>query len=151
MPRPQRSQGERIFVAVIGFVFVVQFILALSYPSDPRLFPLLVTGVGILIAVAMEFGFGLGKPASEEPGALPPRLLAMALLAPPLYALCLWALGFWIATLAAIPIIAWLLDYRKRLILLLVTVGMALAIGVTFPLVNVVLPTGALFEPHALF
>lgn len=144
----RRSTGERIFVSIIGLLFGLQFVLALSYPPDARLFPLIVCGVGFLLAVAMEFGMGLGEAIGEKLSPMSRRLLALALLAPPLYAAALWLFGFWIATAIADPAIAYLLGYRRPLVLVLVTASMTLTIGVLFPLVNVALPKAALFGRH---
>lgn len=144
----RRSRGERIFVAVIGLVFAFQFATALSYPPDPRLFPLIVAGAGMLLAGSMEFGIGLGDDVTEEPGAMSWRMLSLALVTPPLYALGLWLLGFWIATIIAIPTVAMLLGYRRPIVMALVTAGITLAIGLLFPLANVGLPKAALFGRH---
>lgn len=147
----RRSRGERIFTAVIGFVFAFQFAIALSYPPDPRLFPLIVAGAGMLLAGAMEFGLGLGEETGEKLDSMSRRLLTLALVTPPLYALALWLVGYWVATIVAIPAIAVLLGYRRPIVIALVTAGVALAIGLLLPLVNVGLPKAALFGRHFVF
>lgn len=142
------GRGERLFAASLGLIFAVQFGLALRYPSDPRLFPLIVSAVGVLLAAAVALGFGLGGERAEEaaddapPGPAPSLL---ALIAPPAYALALWLIGYWAATIIAIPLLAWRLQYRNVVVLALVTTGVAVAIGVLFPLVHVPLPPGLLF------
>ena len=148
MENERPSRGERIFVAVIGVIFATQFVLALRYPSDPRLFPMLIAGAGALLAVAMECGVGLGGSAAAMHVPSARARLFLALVVPPFFAVMLWGLGFWIATLVAIPGIAWLLGYRRPLVIVLVTLAMAAAIGIVFPLVNVALPTGAIFPRH---
>jgi hypothetical protein len=58
----------------------------------------------------------------------------------------LWLFGYWIATIIAIPAVAFLLGYRRWHQVALVTVGITIALGVLFPLLNVPLPVG--FVPH---
>ena len=58
----------------------------------------------------------------------------------------MFLLGYWIATLGAVPIIAWLLGYRQKKTLAIVTAGLAVALGVIFPLLGIALPRGLLFE-----
>lgn len=138
--------GGRLFAALIGIFFGVQFVLALGYPSDPRLFPLIVSAIGFFLAMALTLGFGFdeqdGEPTQQRPGR---RQLELAILAPPAFGFGLWLLGFWLATLVAIPAIAYLLGYRNRAVIAAVTVGVALSIGVLFPLVHVPLPHGLIF------
>jgi hypothetical protein len=135
--------GERIFVGVIGLVFAIQFCLAMSYPADPRLFPLIVAAIGVGLAVATQIR-RREKKATQTPEPIAPRRLALALIVPPLYGIVLWALGFWVATILAIPALSLLLGYRRYFLILLVTAGMTLAVGLLFPLVNITVPQPAL-------
>ena len=50
------TYGELIFVGVIALVFVLQLGMAISYPADPRLFPLIIAFFGILLAFATQIG-----------------------------------------------------------------------------------------------
>jgi hypothetical protein len=135
--------GERIFVGVIGLVFAIQFVLAMSYPADPRLFPLIVAAIGVGLAVATQIR-GREKKPPKTPEPIAPRRLALALIVPPLYGIVLWALGFWVATILAIPALSLLLGYRRYFLILLVTAGMTLAVGLLFPVVNITVPQPAL-------
>jgi hypothetical protein len=137
--------GGRLFAALIAIFFAVQFVLALGYPSDPRLFPLIVSAIGFVLAMALTLGFGFGEQDGEPTQRAGRRQLELAILAPPAFGFGLWLLGFWLATLVAIPSIAWLLGYRNRTVIAAVTVGVALSIGVLFPLVHVSLPHGLIF------
>jgi putative tricarboxylic transport membrane protein len=142
---PRGGFGERVFAAVIGIVFAGQFILALRYPPDPRLFPLIIAGIGCVLTVLLVIGLGLHDAEHGAPARLARGKLILTLAVSPAYGLSLWLLGYWISTLIAIPLVAWQLGYRNRTVLALVTVGIALALGLTFPLVNVPLPRGFLF------
>lgn len=136
--------GERIFAGAIGVIFTAQFLMALRYPSDPRLFPLIVSAAGILLAVALVLGVGLHDRHLGRPEALPARHLTLTLVVSPAYALGLWVLGYWMATVIAIPLVAWLLGYRKKQTIALVTIGVTVTLGVLFPLLDVPLPLGLL-------
>lgn len=138
--------GERVFAGVLGLVFAAQFLMALRYPPDPRLFPLIVSAVGVVLASALVFGAGLHDRFLGTPERLPPGRLILAIVAAPLFALGLWLFGYWIATIIAIPAVAFLLGYRRWHQVALVTVGITIALGVLFPLLNVPLPVG--FVPH---
>ncbi|WP_233838928.1 tripartite tricarboxylate transporter TctB family protein [Paraburkholderia sp. ZP32-5] len=131
-------------MGVIGLVFVIQFGLAMSYPADPRLFPLIVAAIGVRLAIATQIR-GREKKPPRAPEPIAPRRLALALIVPPLYGVVLWALGFWMATILAIPALSLLLGYRRYFLILLVTLGMALAVGLLFPVVNITVPQPALF------
>ena len=143
---PRRALGGRVFAAVIGVFFAVQFVLALGYPSDPRLFPLIVSTTGFFLAVALVAGFGFGEEEDDPVTPAGRRQLMLAVLSPPAFALGLWLIGFWLATLVAVPSIAWLLGYRNKAVIGAVTIGLMVSIGVLFPLVHVALPAGLLFR-----
>jgi Tripartite tricarboxylate transporter TctB family len=156
--RTRQGRGERIFAALIGAVFVLQFALALRYPADPRLFPLIVSAIGAALALAVVLGFGLGGeahgaeeevPATVEAGTRRAPFL-LALTAPPAYGAALWLFGYWIATPVTIPVVAWLLGYRRVAVIAAVTSGVTLAIGILFPLVHVPLPAGLIFARAAI-
>lgn len=136
--------GERVFAGAIGIVFLGQFCMALRYPADPRLFPLMVAVAGGALAVALLAGFGLHDATLGPPEKLPRASLALTLSVSPVYGFCLWLFGYWIATLVAIPVISMLLGYRNLKILLLVTAGVTAALGIIFPLLAVPLPKGML-------
>lgn len=142
MVRP--GVGERIFAAATGVVFAGQFLLALRYPSDPRLFPEIVSAAGFILAATLIIGPGLHDRILGAPEPIPRRQLVLALAVSPAYGLGLWVLGYWIASLITIPAIAWLLGYRNKPMLALVTAGAAVALGVLFPLLDVPLPKGIL-------
>jgi hypothetical protein len=142
----QDGLGERIFAGAVGLIFAGQFLMALKYPSDPRLFPLIVSAAGFMLSVALALGVGLHDHLLGPPEVLPKARLTLTLAVSPIYAFGLWFLGYWIATIIAIPTIAWLLGYRNKPILVLVTFGVALALGVIFPLLDVPLPVGFLRE-----
>jgi hypothetical protein len=144
------AYGERIFVGAIGLVFVLELGLAIPYPTDARLFPLLIAVVGILLACAALIGMRASK-ALKAPETIAAAKLALVLGVPPLYGLALWALGFWIATAVTIPALSILLGYRRYVLIALVTVGMALAIGLLFPIVNIAVPKSALFGGYLPF
>ena len=144
------TYGELIFVGVIALVFVLQFGMAISYPADPRLFPLIIAFFGILLAFATQIGVR-GRKSSKAPEPIAAAKLAMVLVVPPLYGAALSALGFWIATILAIPAISVLLGYRRYFLILLITVGMALAVGLLFPIVNIAVPKSALFGRYLSF
>jgi Tripartite tricarboxylate transporter TctB family len=138
------TYGELIFVGVIGLVFALQFVLAMSYPADPRLFPVIIAVIGIVLAFATQVGMR-GRKSSKTPEPIAATKLALVLVVPPLYGIVLWAFGFWIATILTIPALSVLLGYRRYFLILLVTVGMALAVGLLFPVVNIAVPKSALF------
>lgn len=136
--------GERIFAGAIAVVFAGQFLMALRYPADPRLFPLIVSAAGFLMAVVLVCGPGLHDRILGAPEPVPRNKLLLALAVSPAYGLGLWVLGYWVATLIAIPVIAWLLGYRNKPMLALVTGCVTVALGVLFPLLDVPLPKGLL-------
>jgi hypothetical protein len=137
--------GQRIFAGVVGIVFAGQFLMALRYPSDPRLFPLIISAAGFLLAVALVFGLGLH--ADDEESAAhtkrPPQFL-LTLVVAPIYAFALWLFGYWTASILAIPIVAWKLGYRRKLPLAIATFVVTVLLGVLFPLLEVPLPKGLL-------
>jgi hypothetical protein len=136
--------GERVFAGAIGIIFLGQFCMALRYPSDPRLFPLIVAVAGGALAVSLVAGFGLHDATLGPPKKLPRASLLLTLGVSPAYGFCLWVFGYWIATLVAIPVVSMLLGYRKRTVLVLVTAGVTAALGIVFPLLAVPLPKGML-------
>jgi hypothetical protein len=136
--------GELIFVGSIGLVFLIEFGLSLSYPSDPRLFPLLIAVVGMLLAVATQVGLR-GRKKSLRPESVAAKKLIWILVVPPVYGLALWALGFWIATIVTIPVLSVMLGYRRYALIAMVTLVMALAVGLLFPVVHIAVPKSALF------
>lgn len=136
--------GERVFAGAIGIVFAGQFLMALRYPPDPRLFPLIVSAIGFLLAIAMLFGPGLHDRELGAPELLSRFSVILTLAVSPAYGVALWLFGYWISTIIAIPLIAWMLGYRRRSILAIVTVGVAVSLGVLFPLLDVPLPVGLL-------
>jgi hypothetical protein len=136
--------GERLFACAIGFLFLAQFCMALRYPSDPRLFPLIVAIAGGALTVALLAGFGLHDATLGRPEKLPRARLALTLSVSPAYAFSLWIFGYWIATLIAIPLVSTLLGYRKRKALFWVTAATTSALGIIFPLLDVPLPKGML-------
>ncbi|MGH6725428.1 MAG: tripartite tricarboxylate transporter TctB family protein [Pseudolabrys sp.] len=136
--------GERVFAGAIGIVFAGQFLMALRYPPDPRLFPLIVSAAGFLLAVVMLFGPGLHDRDLGAPESLTRRSLILILAVSPAYGVALWLFGYWISTIIAIPLIAWMLGYRRRSMLAIVTAAVAVALGVLFPLLEVPLPVGLL-------
>jgi Tripartite tricarboxylate transporter TctB family len=138
--------GERVFAGAIGLVFLVQFLMALRYPSDPRLFPLIVAGVGVLLSVAIVFGVGLHYADTDSPEPLSKPDLILALVVSPAYGFVLWLLGYWIASGIAIPLLAWLLGYRNRSVLMTSTISVVVVLGVLFPLLDVPLPSGFLMQ-----
>jgi hypothetical protein len=138
--------GERIFAGAIGLVFAGQFMMALRYPPDPQLFPLIVAAAGFILAGLLVLGVGLHDHAIGAPEPVPRDKLVLTLAVSPVYGAALWILGYWIATIITVPAIAWLLGYRNKTILAAVTIGVALALGVLFPLLGVYLPVGLLPE-----
>jgi|SRR6185437_7953172 len=136
--------GERIFAGAIGIIFAGQFLMALRYPSDPRLFPLIISAAGFLLTVALVLGLGLHDRHLGRPEPLPAGRLTLTLVVSPVYALGLWFLGYWVSTLIAIPLVAWLLGYRKRQTIAIVTLVVTVLLGVLFPLLDVPLPLGLL-------
>ena len=143
------GSGERIFSFCTGAVFAAQFLMALRYPTDPRLFPLIVSGAGLFISVLLAFGAGLHDRLLGPPEPVSMNKLVLTLGVSPAYGLGLWVLGYWIATLITIPAIAWLLGYRHKAMLALVTACVAVALGVLFPLLDVPLPKGLLLTALA--
>ena len=150
-PDKKRSYGERVFTVAIGLIFLGQFCLAWSYPSDPRLFPMITACVGLILMAVILFQ------SRSRPLLLPVadretrRRTVLALVAPPLFGLALWALGFWIVSIITIPLLSWLLGYRNRAGIAIGTAGVVLAVGLLFPLVNVALPRSALFGSYLPF
>ena len=142
--------GERIFAGVVGFIFLGQFFLALHYPPDPRLFPLIIAVIGMALCIALLAGMGLHDRELGSPERLPRASLVLTLLVSPVYGAVLWLFGYWLATLVAIPLIAMLLGYRSRGKLFLVSVATTIALGVLFPLLDVPLPVGLLPEKFGL-
>ncbi len=138
--------GERVFAGAIGLVFLAQFLMALRYPSDPRLFPLIVAGVGVLLSVAIVFGVGLHYADTDSPEPLSKPDLILALVVSPAYGFALWLFGYWIASGLAIPLLAWLLGYRNRSVLMTATMSVVVVLGVLFPLLDVPLPSGFLMQ-----
>ena len=143
---PRAGVGERIFAAAIGAIFAVQFILALNYPPEPRLFPLIVAVAGMLFSIALLSGIGLHDRELGAPEPIARGKLALTLAVSPVYGVALFVVGYWIATLAAVPTVAWLLGYRNARTLAIVTVSLAVVLGVLFPLLGVGLPRGLLVE-----
>jgi hypothetical protein len=147
-PRP--GVGERVFAAIIGAIFAVQFVMALGYPPEPRLFPLIVAVAGMLFSVALLAGIGLHDLEMGPPEPIARGKLALTLAVSPLYGIALFFVGYWIATLAAVPTVAWLLGYRNARTLAIVTISLAVVLGVLFPLLGVGLPRGLLVEKLGL-
>ena len=136
--------GERIFAGALGLVFVGQFLLALRYPPEPRLFPLIVAVAGGALTLALASGRGLHDHQLGAAEKLPRARFLLTLAVSPAYALALWLFGYWVATLAAIPLIAIQLGYRNKRNLALVTVLTSLVLGIIFPMLEVPLPKGLL-------
>ena len=129
--------------AVLAGVFLYQFVAALSYPPEPRLFPFYVCGIGFLLSLAILVAAvtpRLAHPAKSEPA--PPRTLALAISSPIVYGIGLWLFGYWIASLAAVLAFPLLLGYRRIPTLIATTVVLIVGFGLILPLLSIHLPQG---------
>jgi hypothetical protein len=130
------------FVGIVGFSF--------GSPFDARLFPIVIGGAGILLAIAIavaqwqRYRTGDDAPDVDDAGAAAtPARFATALLAAPVFGLLFWLLGFVVAALAAMLLLPPLMGYRDRKRLLVITLVSVATLAVVAPwLLNVDLPHG---------
>lgn len=150
----QREELALIAVLLAFFIAIVAF--AVSLPFDARLFPLVIGGAGILLAlgVAVEQvqrrrADGASAALDEDDTAAPagwPRY-ATALLSAPVFGLLFWLFGFVVASLAAMLLIPVLMGYsnlRRLVIVALISVAILAFVGPR--LLNVDLPHGVVGE-----
>ncbi len=130
------------FVGIVGFSF--------GSPFDARLFPIVIGGAGILLAIAIgiaqwrRYRTGDDVPDVDDAGAAAtPARFATALLSAPVFGLVFWLFGFFVASLAAMLLMPPLMGYRDRKRLLVITLVTVAALAVIAPcLLDVDLPHG---------
>jgi hypothetical protein len=143
---------EEFALIALLLVFFVG-ILAFSYntPFDARLFPLIIGGAGVLLALAIGVEEVLRRRADgasvlddNDPAAQAgwPRY-ATAVLAAPAFGLLFWLFGFVVASLAAMLLIPVLMGYPNRRQLVVVALVTVAILALICPyLLNVDLPHG---------
>lgn len=136
-----RRSSVALFLLLI---FGGQFLLALGYPEEPRLFPLIVGAAGIAMSLALLFGFGHTEQARAATASSPLPLVPV--LAPVLFAAGLLILGFWVTLAVGIPVLVAALGERRPMVWTLATLTViAMAWGM-FRLIRADVPAGLLWS-----
>lgn len=125
-------------------VFGGQFVLALGYPEEPRLFPLIVGAFGIAMSLALLFGFGHTEQARAASASSPMPLVP--LLAPVVFATGLLILGFWVTLALCVPALIALLGERRPMILAVATLAVIAMTWGMFRLIRAEVPAGVLWS-----
>jgi hypothetical protein len=125
---------------------------ATRYPRDSRLFPLIVGGIGLVLALLLLARIAMGQvraPSKEdaEEGEAPAAPLWAALLAAPAFGLVMYALGFWVATALCCFFGPAVMGYRGLRTRIALTLGTLAALALLFPLLlNLPLPRGEVMD-----
>lgn len=136
-----RRSSVALFLLLI---FGGQFLLALRYPEEPRLFPLIVGSVGIAMSLALLFGFGHTQQARAASASSPMPLVP--LLAPIVFATGLLTLGFWVTLAIGVPVLIALLGERRPFILGIATLAVIAMTWGMFRLIRADVPVGRLWS-----
>ena len=145
----RREELALIVVLLVFFIAIVAF--AVGLPFDARLFPLVIGGAGILLALGVAAEevqrrrAGVAAAVDEHDAAAHagwPRY-ATALLSAPVFGLLFWLFGFAVAALAAMLLMPILMGYanRRRLVVTAV-ISVAILAFIGPRLLNVDLPHG---------
>jgi hypothetical protein len=156
-----RAESDRLITLGLLIVFIGCFVIGRTYPSDAKIFPMIV-GIAGAIITTLHLALGFFVPArsselynplmeSENDGAPATpearRRLWITIAAAPLYAAGVYVLGFHLATLMTMIALPWGLGFRSPLILLAVTLGTTAAIHLVFgTAMDMQLPHGLLGE-----
>jgi hypothetical protein len=143
---------EFVLIAVLLLFFTGIIVFSLRLPFDARLFPLVIGGAGILLAVVITIQELRRRSTTapnqvvrdDDPAANATWLrFATALLAAPVFGLVFWLFGFFVASLAAMLLMPPLMGYANRRLTLIVGLVTVAVLAVFFPtLVGVSLPHG---------
>lgn len=136
-----RRSSVALFLLLI---FGGQFVLALGYPEEPRLFPLIVGAFGIVMSLALLFGFGHTEQARAASASSPMPLVP--LLAPVVFATGLLILGFWVTLALCVPALIALLGERRPMILAVATLAVIAMTWGMFRLIRAEVPAGMLWS-----
>jgi hypothetical protein len=146
-------RGDALMAAGLLVVFAIMLGEATRYPLDSRMFPMLIGGVGLAVAVlllARILRRPADAPAGEDAGeasATHAAPLWAALLAAPAFGLVMYGLGFWAATALCTFFGPAVMGYRGVLRRALLTLGTLAVLAVLFPVVlDVPLPRGELVD-----
>jgi Tripartite tricarboxylate transporter TctB family len=149
----RREELALIVVLLVFFIAIVAF--AVRLPFDARLFPLVIGGAGILLALGVAAEevqrrrAGVAAAVDEHDAAAHagwPRYAA-ALLSAPAFGLLFWLFGFVVASLAAMLLMPMLMGYANRRRLAIVALLSVAVLAVIGPrLLNVDLPHGVVTE-----
>lgn len=136
-----RRSSVALFLLVI---FGGQFLIALGYPEEPRLFPLIVGAVGVAMSLALLLGFGHTEQARAAAATSP--LPLVPLLAPIVFATGLLTLGFWVTLALGVPTLIATLGERRALILAIATLAVIAMTWGMFRLIRADVPAGMLWQ-----
>lgn len=147
----QYWREEFVLIGLVLFVFIGNILFALHLPFDAKLFPTVIGCAGALLCfliVIAEFRRWRTQAASairnDDPAThVEWQRYALALGSTPVFGLLLWLLGFFVASLAAMIAMPWLMGFRDRKVIALVTVVTIVILTLIFPyFVGVNLPHG---------
>jgi putative tricarboxylic transport membrane protein len=144
---PQNAAG----FALAG-LFALVLIMALGYPPEARLFPLIVSTAGLAFSVMLlvaqaapggtkDGGRDTSLPAGDGDG----RRFGLALLSAPAFCLLVWLLGFYLAALLTLSLLPYALGYRHLVVTGLFAVVLVAVLYLVFSLaMEMSLPDGLL-------
>lgn len=112
-----------------------------SIASDPAWFPRLLLGMMLIAAVVLG-GRALARRSTARGVPLRGQALAITVGAAGLYLMSFYEIGFIPSTLVVIPVMSWLLGFRRPLVITLVTVALTITLWYAFTLLLNVTPPG---------
>jgi small-conductance mechanosensitive channel len=146
-------RGELMMAAALLAVFAVMVGEATRYPRDSRMFPILIGGVGLLVAalllVRLLRGTVRHAPGEdpEEGEAFHAAPLWAALIAAPAFGIVMVLFGFWVATALCAFFGPAVMGYRSLWRRAALTLGTLAAFAILFPVVlDVSLPRGEIVD-----
>lgn len=135
--------GTLLFAAAMA-LYWVSFDLQVagrSIASDPAWFPRLLLGMMLVAAVGLG-ARALARRSTAAGASLRGKALAITVGIAGLYLTSFNEIGFVPSTLVLIPVMSWLLGFRRPLVLLLLTVILTITLWYAFALLLNVTPPG---------
>ncbi len=143
-------RGDTAFTAALLVLFAVMLGVAQRYPRDSRLFPMLVAGLGVAIALLLLFRLARGEvraPRGEEEGGDGAAPVWAAVAAPIVFGFVMWLAGFWVASALACFVMPATMGYRDLRHRAALALGTLAVLYLLFPVaLDLPMPRGMLLD-----
>lgn len=131
--------------AFLLVIFAAEVAIALGYPRDPRLFPVIIGSAGVALCLLQIFDSAAAPgplPGSGEPATAREPLPWLPVATPIAFGAGLWLFGFWVTLGVGTPALISRLGERRPVVLIAATGGiLLLALGM-FGLIRAEVPQG---------